>query len=337
MWHRSLPTRVASVVVLALAFAAIGCGGSAEQSEPRASPPDPGRIVARVNGVPITERRLAAMVDADRIRHLSVPGEVPADPEARAEALHLAIRAELVYQAALDAGIDIPEDEVDRQLQVVRSQFPTEEAFLSYLEQSGSSTDRIRADARRWLLIQAYAGRLMDRLDIDESRVEEMLAAERVRALDHEQVRVAQILVRLRPDSSPEERTRAEAKIEQAQRRLESGEGFADVARRFSESPLAERGGDMGFIPRGRLLPEFERVVFELPVGTVSDVFETRHGLNIVKILERKGSPPVSREEIRAGLLLVLAREQSGEALREHIDALERAAEIEILDRDLRY
>jgi parvulin-like peptidyl-prolyl isomerase len=141
-------------------------------------------------------------------------------------------------------------------------------------------------------------------------------------------VRAAQILVRLRPGDSEEKRRAARAKIEEAYRRAAAGEDFAALARQYSESPLAERGGDMGYIPRGRMLSGFEDVVFATPVGEITPVFETPHGFNVVKVLDHDTSRKPGFGEVETGLLLVLARERRDEVLRDHVDELVRRARI---------
>jgi peptidyl-prolyl cis-trans isomerase C len=326
----------------ALILVGIACGspppGSTGADTDEATPRS---VVARVNGQPIPKSRLDAIIEAERLHQGrdSVTFDA-ADADLtlhrRREALRLAIRAELVYQAAVEHGLTVAEDDVDRRLQVARSQFPSEAEFLQHLDSAGTTEDALRAEARRRLLMQAYANTVTDSIEIDETAVEALVQDEPSHLQIGEQVRVAHILVRLRPGDSAERRRVAREKIEQAHARVLAGEDFAELARHYSESPLAERGGDMGYLPRGRMLPEFEDVAFAIPVGQVSEVFETPHGLNVVKVLDRKRSDPVSLEEMRTGLLLVLAREQSSHALREHVDQLEQRSEIEILDPELR-
>jgi parvulin-like peptidyl-prolyl isomerase len=141
--------------------------------------------------------------------------------------------------------------------------------------------------------------------------------------------------VRLRPDDSEERRRQAREKIDEAWSRARAGEDFAELARLYSESPLAERGGDMGFIPRGRMLPEFEDVVFATGVGEITPVFETAYGFNVVKVLDRKEAGSRSSEEAKTGLMLILAREKKDQVLHEHVEELMRQADIRILDPTL--
>ena len=81
--------------------------------------------------------------------------------------------------------------------------------------------------------------------------------------------------------------------------------------------------------------PEFEQVVFDTPVGEVTPIFETPHGFNVIKVLDRREGTARSFEEVRAGLMMVLARESRDEQLRQRVDALRAAADIRILDPQL--
>lgn len=101
---------------------------------------------------------------------------------------------------------------------------------------------------------------------------------------------ISHILVMHRgtPDCPPGiERSREEAE-ERAHRiallAQERGADFAELARRYSDDPLAQvNGGYLGIFPRSRLSPEFQVAVFAAPVGGVTQVLETEHGFHIVK------------------------------------------------------
>jgi peptidyl-prolyl cis-trans isomerase C len=83
------------------------------------------------------------------------------------------------------------------------------------------------------------------------------------------------------------------------------------------------------------MLPEFEDVVFATPVGEVTPVFETAHGFNVVKVLERKESRGRSFEEVKTGLMLVLTRDKKDQALHDHVEELLGRADVRILDPSL--
>jgi parvulin-like peptidyl-prolyl isomerase len=76
----------------------------------------------------------------------------------------------------------------------------------------------------------------------------------------------------------------AEAVLE----RLQEGEDFEVLAREVSTDTMsAELGGDLGWFPKGKMDAAFEEVAFNLPVGEISEVVETRYGFHIILVEER--------------------------------------------------
>ncbi|MGC8837598.1 MAG: peptidylprolyl isomerase [Anaerolineae bacterium] len=89
--------------------------------------------------------------------------------------------------------------------------------------------------------------------------------------------------------------------------RLKAGDDFAAVAKEFSQdTSTKDQGGDLGWFPRGRMVPEFEEAAFSLPVGEVSEPVKTQYGYHIIKVEERDPNRPLDQtalEEMRAQAL----------------------------------
>jgi len=75
----------------------------------------------------------------------------------------------------------------------------------------------------------------------------------------------------------------ARARIEQARAALAAGTSFAEVARKYSDGPAASRGGALGRIAPGQMIPAFEDALFALKPGQVSDVVETPYGFHLIE------------------------------------------------------
>lgn len=105
-------------------------------------------------------------------------------------------------------------------------------------------------------------------------KLEEAIAAS-VPTTD-EQVRARHILLETRE------------KAEQALARLRAGEDFAKLATELSiDTGNKEDGGELGWFPRGKMVPEFEQVAFSLAPGQMSDIVETQYGFHIILVEER--------------------------------------------------
>jgi peptidyl-prolyl cis-trans isomerase C len=112
---------------------------------------------------------------------------------------------------------------------------------------------------------------------------------------------------------------------------------FAWVARRYSIDKHTGVGGDLGFLSKGNMIPEFENVVFDMKIGEVSDVIESELGYHFVKVTDaREARNKLEYEEVAediSRILLLAKREAVYDSL---ITTLRGESRIEILDPDLR-
>jgi peptidyl-prolyl cis-trans isomerase C len=77
-------------------------------------------------------------------------------------------------------------------------------------------------------------------------------------------------------------RDRAEA--ESVLNRIKAGELFEELAKKYSMDPTASKGGDLGYIRKGQLIPEVEEALFALKNGELSDVIQSKFGFHILKV-----------------------------------------------------
>jgi len=67
------------------------------------------------------------------------------------------------------------------------------------------------------------------------------------------------------------------------QRKLDQGEAFEELARKFSRCPSAKGGGDLGFFGRGRMVESFDEAAFALEIGEISKPVKTRFGYHLIQ------------------------------------------------------
>ena len=111
-------------------------------------------------------------------------------------------------------------------------------------------------------------------------------------------VDISHILMQITP--SEESVQQAFQRIKEIQQKLEQGDNFVELARRFSEDPgSAQQGGELGFVARGTFVKEFEEAAFALNEGDISQIVQTQFGFHIIQLLEKQG------EKINARHILI--------------------------------
>lgn len=227
-----------------------------------------------------------------------------AERAARADAETAEIRYLLLDPSGYQADLAISEEEVAEYFAANDEQFVTpEKRRVAYLH---VNTNVIRAE-----------------LEIPEEELRDYYQANQDEFTQQEQVRARHILLFVTPERSAEQ---ARAELQQLRERIEAGEDFAALAREFSEDEAtAERGGDLGFFPRGQMTADFEQAAFgaqagEL-VGPIQNQLGPRTGFHLIEVQDRREGGLQSFEEvenrIRVRLLNERAREQAETKARE--------------------
>jgi len=117
-------------------------------------------------------------------------------------------------------------------------------------------------------------------------------------------------------------------------KKLLENNSFAWVANRYSIDPVARRGGDLGYLSKGNMIPEFENVVFDLEPGEVSDIVKSDFGYHIIKLVGvRESLVSVDPADVRAQILNTLIMEKRDRAYETFLESLRRGADIEFYDR----
>ncbi len=92
------------------------------------------------------------------------------------------------------------------------------------------------------------------------------------------------------PIISKEEMEATRERLRGLRERILKGENFAALATLYSEDPgSARKGGEVGFVSRGQLYPEYEAIAFSLKKGEVSDIVKSKAGYHIIQLIERRG------------------------------------------------
>lgn len=85
------------------------------------------------------------------------------------------------------------------------------------------------------------------------------------------------------PDGVSRSKEEAKARVEEAQKALQGGREWSEVVRSFSDGPLADQGGDLGWFSHGQLFEPLDSTAFQLDIGAVSSILESPRGYYLLK------------------------------------------------------
>lgn len=142
-----------------------------------------------------------------------------------------------------------------------------------------------------------------------------------------ERVHVRHILVKT-VDKSDAEKKQLLAKAQDLLKQVKGGANFEEVAKKSSEDTgSAPKGGDLGWVVRGQMLPEFEKAVFTLKPKEISDIVTTSVGYHIIQVLEREPARVKPFEEVKAQLTDDLRKQGVNDKMQSIADQVHAALE----------
>ncbi|MFW6140700.1 MAG: peptidylprolyl isomerase [Acidobacteriota bacterium] len=201
----------------------------------------------------------------------------------------------LILAEAQNSDVAVSSQEID---QIINSQAEKAggmDKFREMLENNGVEFDTFRNNIREETLIQSFLDQEIGKnINVTEEEIFSTYNSPKTATVRH--------ILLLTQDKEESEKEAVLKKMQQILDRAQAGEDFAELAREFSEDPGSqEKGGLYENIERGVMVEPFEEAAFNVPVGEISDIVETRYGYHIVKVEERqKENRPLDqvREEI---------------------------------------
>ena len=292
-------------------------------------------VVARVNGSEISRKELDAAVRALAMQMARRGRQMPpgSAPQLRHDVLEEMIGRELLLQeGSKHPSADVAQ-KTQVQIDVVKKQLGGDEQYKSTLADSGITTEEYTKRVHDNVIIEETIQQIVDKqAKVTPDEVKSFYDKNPDQFQQPESVRASHILIRVPPGAGDDVKKEKRAQIEAARGLVKHGEKFADVAKKVSEDPgSAPNGGDLGFFPRGAMVPEFDAAVFSLATNTLSDVITTQYGYHVLLVTDRKPARLAPFDEVKDELGQFLKQRKGNEATRDHVAELRKTAKVEVL------
>ena len=278
-------------------------------------------VVATVNGTSLTQKDLDAELDR-LIPKITFHRSVPSEKRKfyYDQALQELINRELQYQDALARNMKPEKEKLDAQMEKIRNKFKTPEEYRAALEKEGLSEENVRARVEKDMMIQAvFSDTVTAKAKVSDEEAKKYYDKNAARFKQPEGVKLRIIS------------TKDEKKARDILAMLKSGDDFGELAYNMSEDSYREKSGDIGYMHKGRMVPELEEAAFKLKIGETSDVIKAENTWFIIKLEDKKPEHQLSFEEVRDKLKKDLEKERTKEINDKWIADLRAKAKIEVL------
>jgi len=217
-----------------------------------------GGDIASVNGQPISRAEFYHRLDATQVAK---------------QTLNQLIQGALIDQYAKDHNINIPDADVDKKLDEIKSKYPAGQ-FDTLLASQGLTMDDVRRILKQQLVLEQAIG---SNVKVSDQDVKDYFAKNSAQFDTPEQVRASHILV---GDLKTADDVEAQ---------LKAGAKFEDLAKKYSTDPSSkEKGGDLGFFGRKQMVPSFEAAAFSQQLNVVGPPVKSPFGYHIILVTAHK-------------------------------------------------
>jgi peptidyl-prolyl cis-trans isomerase SurA len=287
------------------------------------------RVVAVVGDEVITTLDLEKMVrqlqEQVAAAGAARPGEpLPTAAQIRRMGLDRLIEDKIFAQEVARLKLTVSQGELNSYIDRIKaSNQLSQEEFVAQLSRRGVTLEEYQEDLKREILKHKLVDRnVKSRIVVSDKEVEDFYRQHAEGSSSAGQVRLRAVFLRVEDQASPAQDEQARNQAAELQARVAKGADFAEAARKYSQGPGAEQGGDLGLVSPGDLLPSMRETLAQLKPGQVSPVFKIPGAYVFMKLEDQataavSGLTPQLREQIRQRLEQETMEKRFREWLRE--------------------
>lgn len=228
------------------------------------------------------------------------------------------IERKLQLQTAKTKGVEVADDEVRR-------------AALE-LKRQGEQIDETDPNDKKNIKEQLMLMRVVDRevrsgVMVTDSELQRYYHSHQNRFLIPDEYRISQILILRKARETDEEVSERAMSVSSA---LKQGADFAEMALKHSDGPEATKGGNIGFVRQGELLPQIERALSILEPGQITEAIQTSDGWHIIKLDEKRLPQFRPFAEVKSEIQTLVFQQKTEDVYQKWMGDLKNKAFIEV-------
>jgi peptidyl-prolyl cis-trans isomerase SurA len=240
----------------------------------------------------------------------------------------------LIKDRADRIGITVTDSEVKEAVKRLKEQYgiSTDQQFVESLQKAGMTPTEMEARLRDTLISnKVFSRELRPRDELSDRELRDRYDREKDRYRLPERAHLREIVIL--KDATPSDRAKLKAADAAAQAR--AGADFVKLVTTVSEAATKEKGGDLGEVQRGELLPDLDKAVFNAPSGAVVGPIESKSAWHILKVEQRLPSEIPGFDTVKDRLKKDASDETFQRDYKTYVDRLKKEAFIQINDANI--
>ena len=257
-------------------------------------------IYVVVNDEVITRNEVNARVRGIEQRMRAQSAQMPDPDSLRRQVVEAMIVERAQMQLAKEMGVKVDDRRLDATIaRIAEGQKMSVQDMRNQMEKEGMTYPAFREEIRGEIMLQQLREHEVDRkIQVSDAEVDTYLAAEKAAAADKVEMDIAQILVGIPANASPEQIAARRARADDVLRQLRIGADFAKMAATYSDAADALKGGAIGWRDPDRLPPLFATELRKLKPGQVTNVIKSNTGFHIIKMANVRSVAPEAAQSV---------------------------------------
>ena len=293
------------------------------------------RVVAIVNDQLVTLYELNI-----KIKELTgmAPDEIRTRSEkdfmqARRDVLDILINDKIAKGKIKELEITVSQQDVDKAIEKVKQDSQiTQEDLLAKLKERGMSLEAYRENVKNELeRMQLINYEVKSKIILREEEVRKYYDEHKGEFTSQGKVRLSIIFLKQEDPASTVEADAVKKKGELIMQKIRDGENFGALAKKYSQGPGADEGGDLGLFKEPDLNAEMAEIVRNLPAGGVSPLIITPNGIRIMKVTEKDPGGEKSFEQAQDAIRSILYRKELDAKYAEWVKELRKKAYTKVI------
>jgi peptidyl-prolyl cis-trans isomerase C len=347
--NRKQLTAIYLIFIVCLIF---GCGNNEEKNKNVANMVSSKSADSASVSDEVNSKDIVLSVDGEYLAKLELEKEIkelmdlykdkiPQDKKKEAQAnLRKQLMENFIIRTVLENEIEkrkiiATEKEINESAEQIKTSLPPGKKIDDYLKQGRLTKEKFNEDISFAIKVkQLVKIDLGNKAKPSAKEISKFYNENKDKFIVPESVHVRHILIAIEKDDDDKITAEKKAKIEDLHKQLLAGADFAEVARKNSDCPSKENGGDLGIIRRGETVQQFEDAAFSQEKNVIGPVVSTEFGHHIIQVIDHEKGKTISLADAKNGISDYLAQQKQAEAFDSLVKKLRKNAKIIIYEKN---